>query len=78
MLSCHFKIEDSWNACEELGLEIEWAGELIERKWGRAMKGGIRPVNGPFGHTAFLLFAIKLIQKPYYSRTFRTIKSEWW
>ncbi len=54
------QIEDSWNTCEELGLEIEWAGELIERKWGRAMKGGIRPVNGPFGHTAFLLIAIKL------------------
>ena len=54
------QIEDSWNACEELGLEIEWAGELIERKWGRAMKGGIRPVNGPFGHTAFLLIALKL------------------
>ena len=54
------QIEDSWDTCEELGLEIEWAGELIERKWGRAMKGGIRPVNGPFGHTAFLLIAIKL------------------
>jgi len=54
------QIEDSWDTCEELGLEIEWAGELIERKWGRAMKGGIRPVNGPFGHTAFLLIAIRL------------------
>tara|TARA_B100001996_G_scaffold178537_1_gene136322 strand:- start:2199 stop:3029 length:831 start_codon:yes stop_codon:yes gene_type:complete len=54
------QVESSWIACEEAGLEIEWAGELIERKWGRAMKGGIRPVNGPFGHTAFLLIAIKL------------------
>lgn len=54
------QVESAWIACEEAGLEIEWAGELIERKWGRAMKGGIRPVNGPFGHTAFLLIAIKL------------------
>ena len=54
------QIESVWDTCEELGLEIEWAGELIERTWGRAMKGGIRPVNGPFGHTAFLLIAIKL------------------
>ncbi|MED5272233.1 MAG: hypothetical protein VX613_05020, partial [Candidatus Thermoplasmatota archaeon] len=54
------QVENAWMACEKAGLEIEWAGELIERKWGRAMKGGIRPVNGPFGHTAFLLIAIKL------------------
>ena len=54
------QVESAWIACEEAGLEIEWAGELIERKWDRAMKGGIRPVNGPFGHTAFLLIAIKL------------------
>lgn len=36
---------------------VEWAGELMERRWGRAAKGGLRPVNGPFGHTAFLLVA---------------------
>ncbi len=54
------QVENAWEACEKSGLEIEWAGELIERKWGRAMKGGIRPVNGPFGHTAFLLIAINL------------------
>lgn len=54
------QVERAWDACEKMGLEIEWAGELIERKWGRAMKGGIRPVNGPFGHTAFLLIAINL------------------
>ena len=33
------------------------AGEVIEREWGKASKGGVRPVNGPFGHTAFLLIA---------------------
>tara|TARA_B100000902_G_C27294759_1_gene909265 strand:- start:1172 stop:1972 length:801 start_codon:yes stop_codon:yes gene_type:complete len=54
------QIENAWETCENEGLTIEWAGELIERTWGRAMKGGIRPVNGPFGHTAFLLIAIKL------------------
>ena len=54
------QIENAWDACEKEGLTIEWAGELIERTWGRAMKGGIRPVNGPLGHTAFLLIAIKL------------------
>ncbi len=54
------QVELAWDACEEIGLQIEWAGELIERTWGRAMKGGIRPVNGPFGHTAFLLIAINL------------------
>ena len=41
------------------GLKVEWAGELMAREWGRAGKGGMRPVNGPFGHTAFLLIAIK-------------------
>ena len=39
------------------GLEVEWAGEIIEREWGKASKGGVRPVNGPFGHAAFLLIA---------------------
>ena len=53
------QVESSWEACEENGLTVEWAGELIERPWGRASRGGIRPVNGPFGHTAFLLVAIK-------------------
>jgi tRNA A58 N-methylase Trm61 len=41
-------------------LNVEWAGELMERQWGRASKGGMRPVNGPFGHTAFLLIAQRL------------------
>ena len=47
-------------ACENAGLKIDWAGELMQREWGRASKGGMRPVNGPFGHTAFLVVALKL------------------
>ena len=62
-LSCYCpvssQLEQAWIACEEEGLEIEWAGEIIEREWGKASKGGVRPVNGPFGHTAFLLIAQK-------------------
>tara|TARA_B100000767_G_scaffold81606_1_gene78495 strand:+ start:10972 stop:11757 length:786 start_codon:yes stop_codon:yes gene_type:complete len=53
------QVERAWQTCEDNGLVVEWAGELMERKWGRASKGGIRPVNGPFGHTAFLLIAHK-------------------
>ena len=60
-LSCYCpvssQLEHAWDACEEAGLEVEWAGEVIEREWGKASKGGVRPVNGPFGHTAFLLIA---------------------
>ena len=60
-LSCYCpvssQLEHAWIACEEAGLEVEWAGEVIEREWGKASKGGVRPVNGPFGHTAFLLIA---------------------
>ena len=51
------QLERAWEACESAGLTVEWAGELMEREWGRASKGGVRPVNGPFGHTAFLLVA---------------------
>jgi tRNA (adenine57-N1/adenine58-N1)-methyltransferase len=51
------QLETCWNACEKSGLEVEWCGEIIERQWGKASKGGVRPVNGPFGHTAFLLIA---------------------
>ena len=51
------QLERAWEACETAGLTVEWAGELMEREWGRASKGGMRPVNGPFGHTAFLLIA---------------------
>tara|TARA_B110001452_G_scaffold267570_1_gene278119 strand:+ start:4190 stop:4954 length:765 start_codon:yes stop_codon:yes gene_type:complete len=53
------QLEKCWKSCEESGLIVEWAGELMEREWGTASKGGMRPVNGPFGHTAFLLFAQK-------------------
>ena len=53
------QLEAAWIACEQAGLEIEWAGELIERQWGKASKGGVRPVTGPFGHTAFLLLAYR-------------------
>jgi tRNA (adenine57-N1/adenine58-N1)-methyltransferase len=51
------QVELAWEAAEGAGLEVEWAGELMERQWGKASKGGMRPVNGPFGHTAFLLIA---------------------
>ena len=51
------QLEHAWETSEEAGLKVEWAGELMERQWGRASKGGMRPVNGPFGHTAFLLIA---------------------
>ena len=51
------QMERAWESCEAAGLTVEWAGELMEREWGRASKGGMRPVNGPFGHTAFLLVA---------------------
>ena len=60
-LSCYCpvssQLEQAWEACEGAGLTVEWAGEVIEREWGKASKGGVRPVNGPFGHTAFLLIA---------------------
>ena len=45
---------------KEEKLNIEWAGEIIERKWSKASKGGVRPGNQPMGHTAFLLIATKL------------------
>ena len=53
------QLELCWKTCEGAGLTVEWAGELMERQWGVTSKGGMRPVNGPFGHTAFLLFAQK-------------------
>ena len=53
------QLEACWKTCESAGLTVEWAGELMERQWGMTSKGGMRPVNGPFGHTAFLLFAQK-------------------
>lgn len=53
------QLESCWQTCVEVGLDVEWAAEMIERPWGRASKGGIRPTKGSFGHTAFLLIAIK-------------------
>ena len=54
------QLEAAWLSCQEVGLNVEWAGELMAREWGRAAKGGMRPVNGPFGHTAFLLIAQRI------------------
>jgi tRNA (adenine57-N1/adenine58-N1)-methyltransferase len=51
------QLEAAIDACAANGLEVEWAGELIERPWARASKGGMRPVTAAFGHTAFLLIA---------------------
>ena len=51
------QLEAMWVAAEERGCSIEWMGELMQRPWSRAMKGGVRPANHPFGHTAFLFFA---------------------
>ena len=53
------QLEQAWEACEEAGLEVEWAGEMMERLWTRASRGGVRPGNTPMGHTAFLLIARK-------------------
>jgi tRNA (adenine57-N1/adenine58-N1)-methyltransferase len=53
------QLEKSWQAAEAAGLEVEWAGEIIERRWTIASKGGVRPGNTPMGHTAFLLIAVK-------------------
>lgn len=51
------QLERAWEACETAGLDIDWAGEVMERPWSKASRGGVRPANGPFGHTAFLLIA---------------------
>ena len=54
------QLEKSWNKVEEDGLVVEFAGEIIERRWSKAGKGGVRPGNQPMGHTAFLLIAAKI------------------
>lgn len=54
------QLERSWEAAREQGLVIEWAGEMVERRWVKASKGGVRPGNQPMGHTAFLLIAAKI------------------
>ena len=63
-LACYcpttIQLEKSWNACEEQGLVIEFAGEMVERRWSKAAKGGVRPGNQPMGHTAFLLIGAKI------------------
>ena len=38
---------------------MEWAGELMERRWTLTKRGGARPGNTPIGHTALLLIAEK-------------------
>ena len=54
------QLERSWEVCENLGMVVEWSGEIIERRWSRASKGGVRPGNQPMGHTAFLLISAKV------------------
>ena len=54
------QLEKSWNKFEEEGLIVEFAGEIIERRWSKAGRGGVRPGNQPMGHTAFLLIAAKI------------------
>lgn len=54
------QLEKSWKECENLGLVVEWCGEVIERRWTKASKGGVRPGNQPMGHTAFLLISAKV------------------
>ena len=54
------QLEKSWNEVEKDGLIVEFAGEIIERRWSKAGRGGVRPGNQPMGHTAFLLIAAKI------------------
>ena len=54
------QLEKSWNEVEKEGLIVEFAGEIIERRWSKAGRGGVRPGNQPMGHTAFLLIAAKI------------------
>jgi tRNA (adenine57-N1/adenine58-N1)-methyltransferase len=58
------QLEKSWNAVEEEGLVVEFSGEMIERRWVKAAKGGVRPGNQPMGHTAFLIIAAKIAPEP--------------
>ncbi len=63
-LACYCPVssqfERCWDTCEEVGLTIDWAGEMMERTWTKASLGGVRPGNTPMGHTAFLLIAEKV------------------
>ena len=56
------QLENSWNAVEDAGLIVEFAGVMVERRWAKAAKGGVRPGNQPMGHTAFLLIAAKIAE----------------
>ncbi|MDP6856806.1 MAG: hypothetical protein QGH13_04680 [Candidatus Thalassarchaeaceae archaeon] len=53
------QLAKSWASVEESGLTVEWAGELMERRWTLTKRGGARPGNTPIGHTALLLIAVK-------------------
>jgi tRNA (adenine57-N1/adenine58-N1)-methyltransferase len=57
------QLERSWDEVESLGLVVEWSGEVVERKWTKASKGGVRPGNQPIGHTAFLLISAKTAEE---------------
>ena len=37
------QLERAWEACEAAGLAVDWAGEIMERPWSRASRGGVRP-----------------------------------
>ena len=54
------QLEKVWDACEESGLSVDWAGEMMDRVWTKASRGGVRPGNTPMGHTAFLLIAERI------------------
>jgi len=54
------QLEKCWEATEKCGMMVEWAGEMIERRWVKTSKGGVRPGNTPIGHTAFLLISAKV------------------
>jgi tRNA (adenine57-N1/adenine58-N1)-methyltransferase len=54
------QLEKAWDSIENNDMNVEWAGEMIERKWVKASKGGVRPGNTPIGHTAFLVIAAKV------------------
>ncbi len=49
----------SWDSLEKSGLNVEWGGELMERRWTLTKRGGVRPGNTPIGHTALLIIAVK-------------------
>ena len=60
LLPHHCSVGKILNKVEEDGLVVEFAGEIIERRWSKAGRGGVRPGNQPMGHTAFLLIAAKI------------------